>query len=86
MTGPSADQEDIHDDIAFVGEEIDRIVSMLAIYPPEVAAIVAGQALRQTNTGKLGRRLAGFIFGEVKRKRDRLARRGAAAEAQRAAA
>lgn len=86
MTGPSADQEGIHDDIAFVGEEIDRIVSLLIAYPPEVAAVVAGHALRPVRIGKLGRRFTGFLCAEVKRKRDRLARQEAAAEAQRVAA
>ena len=51
------------------------------VYPPEVAAIVAGRALRPLRIGKMGRRLTGFIFGEVSRKRNRMARREAAAVA-----
>lgn len=79
MTGATPDQEAIHDDIAFVGEEISRIVEMLVVHPPEIAAVVAGRALRPLRIGKLGRRLTGFIAAEVSRKRDRMARREAAA-------
>lgn len=60
-------QEAIYSAIADAAEDLHRIVAALAIYPPEVAAIVTNAALKGSALkGKRRRRLCGFVFNEVK--------------------
>ncbi len=85
MAEVPADQQHIHDDIAILGEELHRVVGLLAAFPPEVAAVVASVALQPVLRGKRRARLVGFISNEVKALR--VTREAeAAAEAPRAAA
>lgn len=71
------EQAAIYDDLAIVGEELHRLVGLLAVYPPEVAAVVAATALRPVVGPKAARRLVGFISNEVKARRFREAQEAA---------
>ncbi len=67
IEGQRASQEAIYDDIADAAEDLHRVVAVLAIYPPEVAAMVVRAALKGGPIqGKRRRRLCGFVCNEVK--------------------
>ncbi len=59
-------QQAIHDDIAIIGEELHRVVGLLAAYPPEVAAVVTAVALKPVLGAQARRRLVGLIVTEVR--------------------
>jgi len=65
MAEVPADQQHIHDDIAILGEELHRVVGILAAYPPQVAAVVAAVALKPVLGNKPRARLVGLIQHEV---------------------
>ncbi|MCA0317482.1 MAG: hypothetical protein LCH88_05360 [Proteobacteria bacterium] len=81
-----AGQDTIHDDIARLAAELHRIVGVMAIYPPEVGAVVIHRALKGTEVrGKRRRRLTNWIVGEVRALRLRRDEEAAAAALEQAA-
>lgn len=66
MTG-HPDQEAIYEEIADITEDLHQLVAKLAIYPPEIVAIVCRNALKDTRIrGKRKARIAGFFRNEVR--------------------
>lgn len=69
MSGETED--DIYGAVENLALDMHDLVARLAIYPPEVIALVIRNALKDTPIkGKRKRRLTGFVINEAKARRE----------------